>query len=110
MARLRQWIDDVEWTHGKLHLWNIEFADECAKISQWSVETLSSWLDQNAGKARIGRSVLAYLGRVMDGEVSNDIDEWRDLSMQVQQLVSSLHQAVVELEVSVRWVRLLHKV
>lgn len=110
MARLRQWIEDVEWTHGKLHLWNIEFADEYTKLLQPPTPVSSGWLELSAAKARIGRSVLAYLGRVMDGEISDDINEWRDLSLQVHQLASLLHQAVVGLEVSVRLVRLSHKI
>lgn len=107
MVRLRQWIEDVEWTHGKVYRWNEEFADECTKLSGCA---LPSWLDMHAAKAKIGRMVLAYLGRVMDGEISGGIDESRDLAMQVLSLASSLQQAVVALEVSVRWMRSSHRI
>lgn len=110
MVRVRQWIEDVEWAHGTLQLWNIHFSDQWTHILQQRAEVSSSWLELNECKARIGRLVLGYLGRVMDGEVSNDIAEWRDLSLQVHQLTSSLHHAVIGLEVSVRCVRLSHGV
>lgn len=106
MVGLRRWIMDVEWTHGTLQLWNLKFADEWANISRQPTEVSSSWLALNEGKARIGRLVLGYLGRVMDGQISGDVEEWRDLSLQIQELAASLHQAVVGLEVSLRWVRL----
>lgn len=110
MARLRRWIEDVEWTHGTLQLWNVNFSDGWTKILQQHAEVSSSWLELNECKARVGRLVLGYVGRVLDGEVSDDINEWRDLSLQVHQLASSLHQAVIGLEVSVRLVRLSHRV
>lgn len=99
---------DLEWTHGGLQHWALHFVEGWTKVSRQSTEVLSTWLEHSEGKARIGRVVLAYLGRVMEGQISGDVDEWRDLSLQVHELGGSLHQAVAGLEVSLRWVRLSH--
>lgn len=106
MVGIRRWIRDVEWTYGMLQLWDSQFADGWANRSRQPVEDLSSWLAFNEGKARIGRLVLGYLARVMDGQISGDVNDWRDLTLQTQELAASLHQAVAGLEVSLRWVRL----
>ncbi|KZP08255.1 hypothetical protein FIBSPDRAFT_964948 [Athelia psychrophila] len=51
MIRLREWVEDIEWTHGKVYRWNEESTDKCAKLSGCA---LPSWLNMNTAKARIG--------------------------------------------------------
>lgn len=100
---LRRWIMDLEWTHGTLHSWTLHFNEGWAKMACQSADALATWLELNEGKAAVGRMALGYLGRVMDGEVSGDIDEWRDLALQVHELTAMQHQAVAGLEVSLHW-------
>lgn len=64
---------------------------------------MCNWLLYNEAKAMTGRLILGYLGRAMEGEISGDIDEWRDLSLQIHDLAATLHQAVAALEFGLRW-------
>lgn len=68
---------------------------------------MDAWCDQYQRKVVVGRLILKYLGRVMDGTLSGDLEaECRDLALQVHQLGSPLYAAVAGLEVSLHWVRL----
>lgn len=47
--------------------------------------------------------MIAYLGSVMDGELSGDLEECRELALQIHQLSNTLHSFVVGVEVSLSW-------
>lgn len=53
----------------------------------------------------MGRLILGYLGRVMEGRLAGDLAECHDLALQTYQLGSGLYSAVIGLEVSLHWAR-----
>lgn len=68
---------------------------------------MDTWCSRYQRKVMVGRLILRYLGRVMDGALSGDLEaECRDLALQVHQLGSPLYAAVIGLEVSLDWVHL----
>lgn len=65
-------------------------------------------------KICIGRLVLQYLSRVMDGQLLGGLgtceltleEECRDLSLQLHQLSTPVASAVAGLEVSLQWIQI----
>lgn len=96
---------DLEWSLGALDGWTLEFMQEWPQKKQQSHSNVAAWLEINSNKVSMGRLILGYLGRVMDGRLSGDLAECRDLALQTYQLGSALYSAVIGLEVSLRWAR-----
>lgn len=95
---------DLEWEAGALDRWPALFKDEWVATYHNS-DRSSAWriVEATEGKVTTGRLMLAYLGRVMDGELSGELEECRDLALQIHQLSNTLHSYVVGLEVSLAW-------
>lgn len=103
---LRRWMMDLEWSLGAFESWTAQFMEEWSAMRQQPDAVVGPWLEFNESKASIGRLILRYIGRVMDGRLSGDLAECRDLALQIHQLGSPLYSAVIGLEVSLRWVRI----
>lgn len=104
MVALRRWMLDLEWEAGALDRWPAVFKDEWLAINQRSHQSSNQLILEAAeGKVTTGKLMLAYLGRVMDGELSGDLEECRDLALQIHQLSKTLHSVVIGLEVSLTW-------
>ncbi|KAF7971125.1 hypothetical protein HWV62_21998 [Athelia sp. TMB] len=97
---LRRWILDLEWSLGALDGWMVHFIHEWPHIKCQGRTTIAEWLVINHSKASMGRMILGYLSQVMDGRLSGDLAECRDLALQTDQLDSVLYSAVIGLEVS----------
>ncbi|KZP10197.1 hypothetical protein FIBSPDRAFT_899895 [Athelia psychrophila] len=102
MVALRRWMLDLEWEAGALDRWPAVFKDEWLAINQRSHQSSNQLILEAAeGKVTTGKLMLAYLGRVMDGELSGDLEECRDLALQIHQLSKTLHSVVIGLEYSI---------
>lgn len=106
MLGLRRWMLDVEWQLGGLDRWASQFMDEWAHNTEQR-NRMDVWQDLYGERVKMGKLMLGYLGRVMDGNLSGDLEECRDLSLQIHQLASLLYSAVAGLESSLQWARLL---
>lgn len=106
MLGLRRWMLDVEWRLGGCDRWASQFMDEWMHNSEQR-NGIDVRQDLYGERVKTGRLMLGYLGRVMDGNLSGDLEECRDLSLQIHQLASLLSSAVAELESGLRWARLL---
>lgn len=104
---LRRWQLDLQWEEGEIETWNLRFMSDWVSHRHLASDAMDTWRNQYQRKVTAGRLILRYLGRVMDGELSGDLEsECRDLALQVHQLSSPLHTAVAGLEVSLNLVQL----
>lgn len=97
---------DLEWSLGALDGWTPGFMQEWPVTRLQGNTNVAAWLDIHHNKVSMGRLILGYLGRVMDGRLLGDLAECRDLALQTYQLGGALYSAVIGLEVSLRWARL----
>lgn len=115
MSSIRRWMLDVEWKEGGFATWN------ASVMSDWEIhrangkgEEVQDWCASYVYKIRIGRLILQYLSRVMDGQLVGGLgtceltlqEECRDLSLQIHQLSTPVTSAIAGLEVSLKWIRL----
>lgn len=115
MSGLRRWMLDVEWKEGGFGTWNASvMADWAIHRADGAGEEVEDWSESYVHKIRIGRLILQYLSRVMDGQLLGGLgaseltlqEECRDLSLQIHQLSTPVTSAVAGLEVSLKWIRL----
>lgn len=85
--------------------WPALLAEKSVSLRKQGAGAASAWLDEEQVKVSTGRLLLGYVGRVMEGEMTTDMDEWRDLFAQTYQLMYLLAPAVVGLERGLRAVR-----
>ncbi|KAF7974954.1 hypothetical protein HWV62_10675 [Athelia sp. TMB] len=114
LSSLRRWILDVEWKEGAFDTWNTRLMSEWAGHRYKSPRDVKEWSDGYTQKVGIGRLILQYLGRVMDGQLQGGSgtceltlqEECRDLSLQIHQLSTPVSSAVAGLEVGLKWMQL----
>ncbi|KAF7985447.1 hypothetical protein HWV62_5189 [Athelia sp. TMB] len=109
ISGIRRWVLDVEWREGEFTTWTGSLMNSWDGHRTESKEDVKEWADDYARKARIGRLILQYLGRVMDGQLTGlgvaagELalqEECRDLSLQIHQIGAPIAAAVAGLEVS----------
>lgn len=79
-----------------------------------AADDVKEWAEAYLQKIHIGRLILQYLSRVMDGQLLGGIvtceitlqEECRDLSLQIHQLSTPVFSAVAGLEVSLKWIHI----
>jgi hypothetical protein len=98
MTSLRRWVLDIEWKWGVIDRWPVRCIEEWATIKSQGKDAVQSWLEQGSVKVATGRRVLGYLEHVMEGDLHNNVEEWRDLYAQGYQLTAGLHSGVIGLE------------
>lgn len=86
--------------------WANHRASDAGEVKEWAEVYLQ--------KIHIGRLILQYLSRVMDGQLLGGLapceltlqEECRDLSLQIHQLSTPVSSAVAGLEVSLKWIQI----
>lgn len=63
---------------------------------------MDEWLQLAYDKIAAGRLILGYLSRVMEGSMSGDVEECRDLYLQGVQLMCQIQACVAELDSKVQ--------
>lgn len=71
--------------------------NEWGKVKGGAAMEILSWVTSVEQRLYIGRRLLGYLGRVMDGEMPPGIDEWRDLWVQAYQLTTIIQTGFLSL-------------
>lgn len=111
IAGLRRWMFDVEWKEGAFVAWNTSLMSNWTEHRPIAREGVKAWSEVYVRKIGIGRLILQYLGRVMDGEFLGGTElslqeECSDLALQVHQLATPISSAVAGLEVSLKWIHI----
>jgi len=87
------WINNAIHQYGPIRCWGETFSRECSEMRGEDIADRS--LDMMKEHVRMVQSVLSYLGRAMEGEVSPSVGEWPALYAQSHQLASQLWGAVL---------------
>jgi len=98
MIFLRRWLLDLEWGWGNVDRWPAQCMDEWQSVRGQRLDIVEEWFEERQKRLVNGRLVLGYLGRVMEGQLSFDVREFRDLYMQSHQLACTLYTGVMGLE------------
>jgi len=98
MLALRRWMLDMEWGWGILARWPALCEDNWAVVKSKEPRIVADWIAGESRKVATGRLMLGYLGRVMEGQLPSDIEEWRDLYLQGHQLTRDFNAGVILLE------------
>lgn len=101
----------MEWSEGDFTTWNTSLMSDWAEQRVDARERTSGWSNVYVRKIGIGRLLLQYLGRVMDGKLLGGAElslqeECRDLALQIHQLATPITFAVAGLEVSLKWIKI----
>jgi hypothetical protein len=88
----------IESKWGTIDCWGSEFMINWNRIKVKGVDEVMGWFDQMMQRICLGRRVQGWLGRVMDGEMPVDIEEWRDLWVQAHQLMSIFNTGFLSLQ------------
>lgn len=106
MAAIRRLQVDIEWRWGSIDEWALSFSAEAGSLRHRGIEGALAWMGEQTGKVSAGRLLLGYIGRVMEGNMSEEIEDWRDIFLQSYQLMYSLAPAVVGQERALRAMKL----
>jgi hypothetical protein len=60
-------------------------------VKSRGVEEVREWFDQMMKRINLGHQVQGCLGRVMEGEMPADVEEWQDLWVQAHQLTGTFN-------------------
>jgi len=95
----------MEWDWGTIANWPAQSAEEWRTMKERDSECVTVWLNEGGKKVAAGRCMLAYLGRVMEGQLPTDVEALRDLYLQGHQLTCTFHSAIIGLEQTLNTVR-----
>lgn len=95
MAGIRRLHVDVEWRWGSIDEWTLVFSAEAGSLRHMGIEGVLGWMREQDAKVTAGRLLLGYIGRVMEGNMSEEIEDWRDIFLQSYQLMYSIAPGVV---------------
>lgn len=95
MAGIRRLHVDVEWRWGSIDEWTLVFSAEAGSLRHMGIEGALDWMREQNAKVAAGRLLLGYIGRVMEGNMSEEIEDWRDIFLQSYQLMYSIAPGVV---------------
>lgn len=85
-----------------MHSWPAILAEQSGDVRHRGAAAVVAWIEQEQMKVSAGHLLLGYMGRVLEGEMTTDIEEWRDVFMQTYQLMLVLAPGVVGLEQALR--------
>jgi hypothetical protein len=98
LAHIRRILLAMESKWGTIDRWGLEFMIDWNRIKVKGVDEVMGWFDQMMQRICLGRRVLGCLGRVMEGEMPIDVEEWRDLWVQAYQLTSIFNTGFLSLQ------------
>ena len=98
LAHIRRILLAMESKWGTIDCWGSEFMIDWNRIKVKGVDEVMGWFDRMMQRICLGRRVQGWLGRVMDGEMPVDIEEWRDLWVQAHQLTSIFNTGFLSLQ------------
>jgi hypothetical protein len=82
---------------GPVDRWAANFGCDWSSVRATSATQIRSWLDSMREMGKMGRRLIGYFARVMDGEMP-PVDEWRCLWLESYQLLGMLYTGVLGLE------------
>lgn len=86
---------------GPVERWGSVLELQSARMKDAYADEIDSWLMLAYEKIRFGRLLLGYLSRVMEGAMSGDVEECRDLYLQGVQLTCQINACVTNLDAQV---------
>lgn len=95
VAAVRRWIIYASHKYGPVDRWAEDFSQKWGIMRHKEAGALDRWLDSIRQMIRMGRCVLNYLERAMEGELPESVDAWRDLHAQSYQLAGQLWRAIL---------------
>lgn len=81
------------------------FVQESVRMKDEMMDIWGPWWELVHTKIKIGRLLLGYLGRVMEGELTGDPEECRDLYLQGVHLTCQVNALVTKLETKIHTFR-----
>jgi hypothetical protein len=91
---IRLWVIDAVNMYGPVEGWG----EELPEAKGGDALAVSNWLDSMNRRVSMGRSALRYLERAMEGELSDSVEEWRELYTLSHRLASQLWGGVLGLQ------------
>jgi hypothetical protein len=98
LAHIRQILLTMESQWNTVDRWGSGFMVDWNAVKGKAVEDIMQWFDGMTERIGHGRRVQGCLGRVMEGEMPVDIEEWRDLWVQAHQLTSTFNVGFLSLQ------------
>jgi hypothetical protein len=98
IAAVRRWIIHAAHKYGPMERWGEDLSEEWSSMKYGDAPTVRRWLARATRRVKMGRSVLNYLERAMEGELSPGVEEWRDLYAQSHQLACQLWGGVLGIQ------------
>lgn len=97
MVAIRRRILDLEWKWGPVDRWGSVFDAESTQMLDAYALEMDGWLQLAYDKIAVGRLILGYISRVMEGDMSGDVEECRDLYLQGVQLTCQINACITDL-------------
>jgi len=98
LAHIRRILSTMESQWGTVDRWGSGFMIDWNAIKSRGVEDIQEWFDLMMKRIHLGHQVQGCLGRVMEGEMPADVEEWRDLWVQAHQLTSTFNVGFLSLQ------------
>jgi hypothetical protein len=98
IAEVRRWIIHATRRYGPVEHWGEDLSQEWDTVRHRDPPIVYEWLQAVKSRVKVGHSALSYLESAMEGEMSSNIEEWRDLYIQSHQLASQLWRAVLGIQ------------
>jgi hypothetical protein len=91
---IRLWVIDAVSKYGPVECWG----EELPEATGGDALAISHWLDCMNRRVSVGRSALRYLEQAMEGDLSDSVEEWRELYTVSHRLASQLWGGVLGLQ------------
>jgi hypothetical protein len=95
IAAMRRWIIHAASKYGPVEHWGEAFSLEWCEMKDGDASEVRGLLERAKRRIKLGRIALNYLEQAMEGELSANVEEWRDLYAQSHQLACQLWTAVL---------------
>ena len=106
LVYIRRALLRLEDQWGTVDRWAAQFVQQWPSMKTESAPHVASWFASIRHQAQMGRHVIQYLARVMDGEMPSE-SEWRDIWLEAYQLLVTVYAGVLGLEfrldIAERW-------